>query len=540
MKTLNPFFLVFLASISTSTIAQVPFSTLIGEEAQSYTESVYHSVPTSDGGVIAAIRIGEDHFIMKLDADGQPLWSNSYTTDLADPAYVQGILATSDGGAYAIVDLVTHISGMDPVLLFVLVRLDANGAANWSKRFTTSADDTYLFSSSMALLQNNDLQLTWYGLQGAPEHTLRISANGELQWAQRQTQGGSLSASFWHDIHVDDDNGVTQVRVAHGNTWHPISITRWTADGAIMWNKTGRITNGDWDYYHGKSLQSASGDIYIHGRQFAPPSNDYPFLVKVSPAGTLEWWRLYGNGTSETYLDEHSATELPNTNLRFGALGRSTFTTDGDHVSSVRILPPVWTSGSFSYSFPVSPVLGSLDGVLVRGSLSRVDNVFATTWTTPFLSRIDLNDPLDCGWVEDIDPLMTDTIVPSDFIDYSDDTPWTSFSVSVADTTVFVVPFAPPTIALYCAPVGIQGEHSTQNGLTLFPSVAQTGLSVIAQTPAAGSLILWNDAGQCVRTEHVSAGSNTLSTDDLARGIYSVQLIRNDHAPSDFARLVIE
>lgn len=531
-----------------SSVAQNAFQTVIGEELQSYQEEVFASVPASDGGVIAGIWNDESLYVMKTDPDGQPLWSFIYTTNAADasPA-VQGLLATSDGGAYVIVDARTESPGpSDYEFVFVLTRIDANGDMLWSKRYRCSEDDYYIRRNSMALLQNDDLQLSWYanGGSGAPDFTMRISANGDHQWAKKQIQASSMTAGLWYDIHVGSDNGVVLARVAHGEILHPICVSSWAQDGTLLWNKTVRMTNASWDYYTGKSLLTGSGDIFIHARQFAPTvqPNDYPLLVKINALGELQWYRLYGTGNSQPYWDEHSAVELPNTNVRFGALGRSTFTTDGAHVSSVSITPPGWTAGSYAYSFFQKSILQSEEHVLVQGSFRRLDNTFGTTWTTPFLGRIDLTAPLNCGWTEATSPLLPDTIVPSEFITYQDDTPWAMMPVSMADTVVFALPFSLPTSVPYCAPVGIsETDLNDVSVLSAIPNLAIAGTSISVRSSERGALCLLDHSGRLLRTINLSAGSShAMATNDLSPGMYILLLNRDDGKPSLKARLVIE
>lgn len=546
MKNSHAFLLIAILCSCGPALAQVPFQTIVGEEAQSYQEQVYKSVATSDGGVMAAIWNGDDRYITKLDDDGQPLWSFSYTMDATDSSpRLPDMLATNDGGAYVVVDLVTHISGSNYVLLFTLVRVDAEGTILWSKRYTSTEGDDYLFSCSMALLQNNDLQLTWYGssASGGPDHSYRINANGDLLWARRQSQGSSFGTSY-HDIRVESDNGLVIMHAGHGGGMYPIYLTRWTADGTLLWNKRMRMTNANWEYYIATLLLSASGDCYVHGRQFAPTiqPNNYPYLLKVDPNGSLEWYRLYGSGNSWVYDDEHSAVELPNTDIRFGALGRMTFTANGDYVSATRLLPPVWTSGSYSYSFTLNAVLESNDRTLVPGLLRRVDNVFSTTWTTPFLARMDLTEPLGCGWTEEPQALMTDTIVPSDFIDYQDGTPWIALDVSEADTTVFAIPVAVPTFDPYCAiAMDIAPEHTNVTALSISPNSTIAGSTVNVVVPAAGQLLMIDPAGRVVRSVPITnARTIALATDNLSAAVYLLRLVRNDGIPALAARLIVE
>ena len=539
--------LAVVLSLGTSLFAQNPFQTVIGEEVQSYQEQVLVSVATSDGGVLAAVENDDNRYLMKTNADGQPIWSYIYTTDETDlTPNLPGLLATSDGGAYVIVDAKTESQGpSDYEFVFVVTRINADGDILWSKRYRCPEIDSYFFKSSAALLANDDFQLSWYQWAGGgPDHTLRISASGDLLWARRQTQGSLSSASFWYDTHVASDDGVVLTRVAHGNGLHPVSMSRWAPDGTLMWNKTVRMTNANWEYYMGMSLLTASGDLFIHARQMAVvvQPNDFPLLIKIDPTGDLVWYKLYGSGSTETYLDEHCAIQLTNTDIRFGALQRSTFTLDGAHLSSESTIPPTWTAGSFTYSFNLVPVLESEDHVLLPGTFRRIDNVFSTNWTTPFLGRIDLAAPLNCGWTEAVIPQQTDTVVPAEFIDYQDDIPWATLPVSVGDTVVFAVPFTPPTSIPYCAPVGIAETNVTKAAsLTALPNIATAGTPITINTSVGGALCLMDHSGSLLQTTNISAAaSHTLATGGLSPGMYLLLLQRDDGQPALTARLVIE
>jgi len=107
-----------------------------------FNDSPAHAVETKDGGFMIVghtMSYGSgdwDIWLLKIDADGEAIWNQTYGTSDMENAYY--IIETDDNG-YLISGRTNHISGEDIDVL--LIKVDQDGSMVWNRTIGGSGDE---------------------------------------------------------------------------------------------------------------------------------------------------------------------------------------------------------------------------------------------------------------------------------------------------------------------------------------------------------------------------------------------------------------
>ena len=279
---------------------------------------------------------GFDFYIIKLDADGNHLWSNSYggtgddesyaiTTDDEDRIFVTGVFQSTVNFEPATNDhIVTSSSSQSGFLL----ALDSNGEFLWVNDYQS---DQSVTANETAVDEEGNLLFTGHfagnlsfdvgsGIDplvaggSADLFAIKIANDGSEIWARRA--GGSsltlaaaissdgnnnvlITGTFIDSVDLDPGPGISD-HFTQGN--RDIFVLKLDSDGNFTWAGTmgGSGTNAT-----GFSIKTdLQGDIYTTGRyvdtvDFDPgpgifnlettPTNASTFIQKLSAEGDLIW-----------------------------------------------------------------------------------------------------------------------------------------------------------------------------------------------------------------------------------------------------------
>jgi hypothetical protein len=283
---------------------------------------------TSDGGavIIGTTQSGDgditdppgyiDFWIVKLDAAGTIQWQKTLGSNNTDYAY--SIEQTSDGG-YVFTGTVGSTNGdVTPSAYgsqIWVVKLSSTGAIQWQKTFggtyeeygyciRQTTDGGYIVAGSSSSTDGNVT-----GNHGDFDvWILKLSATGTLQW--QKSYGGSLfdeaysirqtsDGGYVVAAYTDSNNG--NVTGFHG--FYDIWVLKLNALGNLVWQKTvggtGQerpndiIVTTDNNYMIAGYTNSTDGDST--GVHFGIDA----WVVKLNPAGVIQWQRTYGGNSEE-------------------------------------------------------------------------------------------------------------------------------------------------------------------------------------------------------------------------------------------------
>ncbi len=299
----------------------------------------------SSDGDISNHHGASDHWVIKLDANGNLIWNNSFGGAGDDKGY--DILQTSDGG-YAITgytassdgDVTTNHGLTD----YWVVKMDDTGQLQWQKSYGgSSAENSY------AIIQTIDGGFAVTGLSNTTDGSGDVTDNngsfdywftkldetGTLQW--QKSLGGSATEQAFGIVQNDDSSFVIcgyssspndgMVTGNHGSNdyW----IVKLDKTGELFWQRSYGGTGSDRGFGISKTSDggyivngvspSTDGDVTgNHG------GNDY-WVLKLDSEGLLQWQHSYG-GSDDDF--GRIAFELPDGGYLLG--GRTNSPNDGD------------------------------------------------------------------------------------------------------------------------------------------------------------------------------------------------------------------
>jgi hypothetical protein len=260
----------------------------------------------------------EDSWVFKVDKDGALLWSKNYGGSLDD--ILGGIKKTSDGGFVLVGstasndgDVIVNKGEYDAWIL----KIDENGEILWSKTYGGTKSDgfgsVYEFSDGSFLLSGSSTSSDFDvpGNKGESDvWILKINRQGDI--LKNYTYGGSggESASFLLEIDgsqflfggsTDSEDGDINYNRGGRDYW----LLNTDQEGKLIWSKTyggserdrmeGIVRHADGLILYGLSF-SNDGDV---GRNYGDISLTDIWLLEVNNSGEIIWSKNYGGSRSD-------------------------------------------------------------------------------------------------------------------------------------------------------------------------------------------------------------------------------------------------
>jgi len=290
-------------------------------------DRAYSIQQTSDGGYIVAgytwsSSNREEVYILKLDANGNKVWEKTFGGSYDDRAYC--IQQTSDGGY--IVAGYTSSAGVGSYDVYIL-KLDTNGNKVWSKTFGGSSDDLAYF-----IQQTSDggyvvAGYTWSSSKWEDVYILKLDAYGNKVWektfggsdndgaysVQQTNNGGYVAAGYtksfgsgWYDAYVlklDENGNNVWEKTFGGNSWDEACSIQQTSDGGyIVAGYTSSFGSGSYDVYILK-LDTSGNEVW--SKTFGESSDDLAWSIQQTSDGgyiVAGYTKSFGAGGEDVYI----------------------------------------------------------------------------------------------------------------------------------------------------------------------------------------------------------------------------------------------
>lgn len=271
--------------------------------------------PTADGGFVVAgsLRSGtaptasQAAWAMKIAADGSVTWQKTYGGSQALDAF-EAVRQTADLG-YVLAGGFRATSSDD----VWVVRLDANGAILWQKRYGTPgpnqrAYDVYQTDDDGDGLRDDGFIVAGYANFPAERAwVLKVAADGTLEWEHLYDTASQNSAATAVRQAPDRSYLVT------GYRFDPLAspsrsdffVLRLQPNGAPSSLTTYPLA--DRSFAQGAELTS-DGGLIVAGYTDVDASasiNDEAWLLKLAAGGSVDWQLSYGDGPGGSF-SEHA------------------------------------------------------------------------------------------------------------------------------------------------------------------------------------------------------------------------------------------
>ena len=273
----------------------------------------------------------QDIYLIKIDASGDTLWTRTYGGPNQDGG--ESIARTPDGG-YIIVGSTYSFNangGRDAYL----IKIDANGDTLWTKMYGRGGWDR---AFSVAVTSDDGLIITGYSetsrLESARDvYLLRTDSNGDTLWTR--TYGGGNRDLGGKVLTTGDGgyfiSGYTQSFGAGGVDFYAIKTD---ASGDTTWTRT---YGGPADDFGWTSVVGNNG-YFLVGRTESFGAGDFDvYLISIDDSGNLlDTWTFGGSGYDAgnelTFVD--SAVTLAGPTASFGAGNHDVY------LIGIELLPP--------------------------------------------------------------------------------------------------------------------------------------------------------------------------------------------------------
>jgi hypothetical protein len=227
---------------------------------------------------------GYDFYLVKTDATGEVVWSETYGGPDDDRCWALAL--TGDGGYLLAGETASSGAGERD---FFIVKTDSRGGEDWSRTYGGKRDDRCF---AVALVSDGGYMLAGQTYsEGAGDrdvYIVKISASGDLQWSQ--TFGGPASDVGHYIVRTSDGafvvTGYTTSFAPAGDDPYLIKID---AQGKTHWT---RVLAMDGVNHTLTGEQATDGGFFLVG------FSEYParrvvgaVVVKTDPEGNLDWYR---------------------------------------------------------------------------------------------------------------------------------------------------------------------------------------------------------------------------------------------------------
>jgi uncharacterized delta-60 repeat protein len=241
----------------------------------------------------------EDCHTVKYSPTGDLLWENTYAGSANGVDYGYALAVDQNGNTY----VAGFGNGTNPATFDIFVlKYDADGNSVWTQRWTSPIANYSAYAYSIAVDNQGNVFTTGFESDGFTDGefiTLKFNSSGVLQWATPYN-GSTSSIDYANRIVVDSDGNSYITGWSGGaNNLHDMTTIKYDPDGNELWVKRYNGTADDNDYAYWLALDS-SGNVYVAGQSVETGSDNDITTIKYAPNGDELWIRHY-DGSAHGY-----------------------------------------------------------------------------------------------------------------------------------------------------------------------------------------------------------------------------------------------
>ncbi len=273
-------------------------------------DNAYDVKQTPDGGYIVAGRTDQNGssyskvWMIKTDAMGDTLWTKAFGEN--DKAELANSIAITNDGGYIMAGMKEVEPYADPHQEFWLIKTDADGNTLWTNTFG-GAD----YDAAFSVKQTSDLGFIITGTTEFPGslediRLVKTSQDGTLEW--EKTYGGILNDAGM-DVIQTQDGGYMLTGKFQSAVMDPSDMWVIKTDeaGNQIWDNL--FGGSAMDMGYALTADPESGYL-LAGMTSAPDTGNVDgWLVKIDEDGNEEWTKTIGTSENERFRDITLTTE---------------------------------------------------------------------------------------------------------------------------------------------------------------------------------------------------------------------------------------
>jgi len=217
---------------------------------------------------------GLDAWILKLDSNGDTIWTKTFSGNNAD---IAKSVIIDKKGRYIVAG---HTKGATGIWDALLLKYDADGNLLWDRTYGGTNLEKM---NDLCQTEDGNYLLTGYttsfGVDSEDLYLIKADENGDTVWTK--TYGGPADQNG-HGIDMLPDGGAivagwTGTFLSASDIW----LLRVDADGDTLWTKTYHY--GDWDQAN-KVIRTFNGGFLLSGK-----AKGNFMVMKTSDDGSVQW-----------------------------------------------------------------------------------------------------------------------------------------------------------------------------------------------------------------------------------------------------------
>ena len=392
VKTVNLSLLILQFTLFTLLFAGVPDTLWTRVYGGKMDEGGYSVQQTTDGGFVIAGYTwsysagGVDIYLLRINPNGDTLWTKSYGGIYNDEAY--SIRQTSDGGFIITGSTILTQQGITKTYL---LRTDADGDTLWTK---TYGDSSHITTGHSVQQVSDDgfiiAGISYHFSENSQPHStltdfylIRTDSEGDTLWTK--TYGGDKQDNCF-SVQQTSDGGfiIGGYTTSFGAGGHDIYMIHTDSIGDTLWTKT----YGSPREEQAKSfLQISDGGFIILGSiSDTSGRNADIYAIRTNADGDTLWTKTYGGDDTDEGCSIHQTSDE---GFIIGGGTISSGKIDYD-VYCIRTDPSgdtlwTWTFGGDSYDLCKSVQQTNDGGFIIAGS----SNFVGTVYSQVYLIRLD-------------------------------------------------------------------------------------------------------------------------------------------------------
>ncbi len=233
-----------------------------------------------------------DVYLLKVNQNGDTIWTKTYGGNLDDQAY--DVIQTSDSGYLVVGSTMSFTSGFCSVYA---IKTDENGDTLWTKTYEKNISNT-----GVSIIQTNDSGFFIAGVTLIPGNIsstdcyfIKTNAFGDTLWTK--TYGGNDYDGAFQVYNAGGGIIISGTTKSYGAGGNDIFLGKFNYNGDEIWMKTyGGIGN---DYGGMFSPTNDNGYIITGYTESFGAGNQDMYLIKTDNNGDTLWTRTFGKSGDE-------------------------------------------------------------------------------------------------------------------------------------------------------------------------------------------------------------------------------------------------
>lgn len=258
-------------------------------------ESANGLVVAPDGGFLivgttASPQTSLDWYVVRTDAEGDELWTNTFATPDADHAFAAVTVAEGGFAVAGTRDRVAQGTGR-----FWLIRLDDAGEVLWDSVYGDVAQEQLAYGL-VAFPQGG------FAVAGTAHEdfwVVRTDADGGVLWDEAYDYDPTTYERATGLVRMPDD-GLALTGWIQGDGFTDFWVMRTDADGLAVWDLV--HSELDHDLAEGAAV-TADGGLVVVGTSRDEGEVDDLRMLRLDDAGALVWSRSYGGADYDGGMD---------------------------------------------------------------------------------------------------------------------------------------------------------------------------------------------------------------------------------------------